>query len=251
MFRVLKDLYLGLKFSFSYFSILPISFKNDEDLSKNSILKYMMIFFPFVGLVLSSFIVFIHGFFESSIYLSLMMAIFYMISYGFIHTEAIADVVDAIYAKHSNKDPYKVIKEPTIGAMGLLYTVSFLILKIASLSYILYEQLYVEFIIIAIISRVMVVLSIKLNDFKSSFVTMLKSSLNNTNIFLVFVSYSLICLFLNSVEFILLFLLALLITMYITKRLKSTLGFLNGDVLGFNLEINELLLMIITVLILI
>ncbi len=34
------------------------------------------------------------------------------------------DVVDAIYAKLGGKDSYKVIKEPTVGAMGVLYAFS-------------------------------------------------------------------------------------------------------------------------------
>ncbi len=48
----MKAWYLGLKFAFSYFSILPISFKNDVDLSTKEVLGSMLFFFPFVGLVL-------------------------------------------------------------------------------------------------------------------------------------------------------------------------------------------------------
>lgn len=38
----INDIKLGLKFSFSYFSILPVNFKKDDDLSKKDILNNML-----------------------------------------------------------------------------------------------------------------------------------------------------------------------------------------------------------------
>ncbi len=241
---MLKNIYLGLKFSFSYFSIFPIKFKSTDDLSKKEVLKYAILFLPFVGFVLSSIIVISHQLFTSSLYISLIFSIIYMILYGFLHTEAIADVMDAIYANHSGKDPYLVIKEPTVGAMGLLYTTSFLILKIASLTYVLYEQLYLEFIVIAIISRLMILYIIKLNEFKSSFVVLLKEDLNISNILIFSLFYSVISYLYIDVVFIELLFLSIVVTYIIINNLYKKLSFLNGDVLGFSLELNELVMMI-------
>ncbi len=75
-----------------------------------------------------------------------------MMMYGFIHTEAIIDVVDAIYARHSGKDAYDVIKESTVGAMGVLYAVGFMLLKIAGIIYLLIHSMFSEFISILIIT---------------------------------------------------------------------------------------------------
>ena len=205
----------------------------------------MILFLPFVGFLLSLLIIGVHQLFQTSWYISLVFSLLYLILYGFIHTEAVADVVDAIYATHGGKDPYVVIKEPTVGAMGLLYTVSFLILKIASLSYILYEQMYLEFIVITIISRLMVLFSVQLNEFKSSFITMIKIDLNSFNTLIAFISYSSFSYFIIGIEYLWLLILASFVSFLIIKSLSYRLRFLNGDVLGFNLEVNELILMMI------
>jgi len=240
---LLRDIYLGLKFSFSYFSILPIKFKQSDDLSKKEILKYMILFLPFVGMTLSFLVVIGHQLFDNSLFISLIFSVFYFILYGFIHTEAIADVVDAVYATHGGKDPYIVIKEPTVGAMGLLYTVSFLILKIASLTYILYEQCYLEFIVISILSRMMVISGVVLNEFKSSFISMIKSNLNKANSSVFFIVYSFISYYMIGIEFFWLLIISIIVSIIIIKNLFNKLGFINGDVMGFKLELNELVLM--------
>jgi len=172
----INNIYLGFKFAFSYFSILPIKFKTTDNLSQDNVLKYMLIFFPLVGIVISGITILIYTTLTPSWYTAILCSILYMFLYGFIHTEAIADVTDALYATHSGKDPYKVIKDPTIGAMGLLYTVSFLILKIASLTFLFLNNLFLELIVITILSRLSILFIIHLNKFKSSFVNSLKSN---------------------------------------------------------------------------
>ncbi len=244
----MKNIYLGLKFSFSYFSIFPIRFKQTDDLNNQDILKYAILFFPFVGFILACFIVLIYQTLNPSIYLALICSIIYMVLYGFLHTEAIADVVDAIYAAHSGKDPYEVIKEPTVGAMGLLYTTSFVILKIASLCYILYMQLFAEFIVFAVLSRVMILLIIKLNNFKSSFVNIIKSNLTKIDITIAVITYLLLCYFIINTNIFSFLLISLIFSYLLIKTINTKIGFLNGDILGFNLELNELLLMIIILL---
>jgi len=115
-------IYLGFKFSFSYFSIFPVAFKSEDDLSDPTVLGAMLLFFPFVGLVLGLSTLMIFLLLEHTQWLAaIVAAIVYMMVYGFLHTEAVMDVADAMYAAHSGKDAYEVIKEPTVGAMGVLY----------------------------------------------------------------------------------------------------------------------------------
>jgi adenosylcobinamide-GDP ribazoletransferase len=241
----MKNLYLGLKFAFSYFSILPVWFKKEDDLSDKDVLKYSLLFLPLVGLVIALLISFLFTFASFKLYgattfIVLFFSVLYMVFYGFLHTEAISDVVDAIYAKHSGKDAYEVIKEPTIGAMGMLYSVSFLILKLAAISYIFYYELIYEFILVVFFSRLMIVYIVKLNEFKSSFVNMLKERLSFKAIIL-FSSFYLIPLFyLLGIHYIPLLVLSALFALIITLFLKKKLGFLNGDALGFNIEFIEL-----------
>ena len=244
----MKNIYLGLKFSFSYFSILPVSFKTTDDLSQQNVLKYMIIFLPFIGLVLSSICVIIYQFMTPSWYLALLCSSLYMILYGFLHTEAIADVADALYAQHSNKNSYDVIKDPTIGAMGLLYTTLFIILKIASLTYLFLHNLYLEIVVITILSRLSVLVAVYFYDFKSTFVNSIKHSLDKTSLIIFTVLYIFIIIVLIGLKSYLLIFVSLCIAYLFISTTYKKLGFINGDVLGANLELNELIMFIVVAL---
>ena len=241
---MLKNIYLGLRFSLSYFSILPISFKSTDDLSSKEVLAFMLFFLPFVGFILATLTVILFFFLSSlSWFGALISATFYMILYGFLHTEAIMDVADAIYAKHSGKDAYKIIKEPTVGAMGVLYGSSFMLIKVVGVAYFLMQGYFMEFIAIAIISRLSLLLLFDTYEFRSSFTTMLKKSLTKPYLFGSFSIFSIVGYLLVSNFMILLFM-GLLLALLISFVIKSKIGFLNGDVLGATLEVVEILLLI-------
>ena len=241
---MLKNIYLGLKFSLSYFSVLPISFKESDNLSDKEVLASMLFFIPFVGIVLAIGAVALFFFLNSlSWFGALISATFYMMLYGFLHTEAIIDVADAIYAKHSGKDAYEIIKEPTVGAMGVLYGTSLMIIKIIGISYLFMKGYFLEFIAIAIISRLSLLLLFKIYKFRSSFATILKKSLTRPYLISSFALFSSVGYLLIS-NFMLLLLIGLLLALLISFSIKSKIGFVNGDVLGATLEGVEILLFI-------
>ena len=47
--------YLGLKFSFSYFTILPVFFKKEDNLNQDQVLAFMIFFMPLIGALLALF----------------------------------------------------------------------------------------------------------------------------------------------------------------------------------------------------
>jgi len=241
----MRDFYLGVKFSLSYFSAIPISFKSSDNLSTPKVLGAMLFFLPFVGLILGSITVTLFLFLSHlGWYGAVVSAVLYMMLYGFIHTEAIMDVADAIYAKRCGKDAYKIIKESTVGAMGVLYAVGYTLMKIASIVYLLNHHLYLEFIAVVIISRLSLVVLIDSLDFKSSFVTQLKEALSWQYLIGAFVLSLLIGSILTPFFIIVMvfgFALALSIAIYLGKRV----GFINGDVLGATLEGVEILLFLV------
>lgn len=243
----MKNIYLGFKFVLSYFTILPVSFKKDDDLSSKEVLASTLFFLPLVGLLLSTLTIFIYQQFEPVWFNALLFSTIYMFLYGFIHTEAISDVIDALYAAHSNKDAYEVIKEPTIGAMGMLYSVALVVLKLAAITYILLEQYFLEFVVITMISRFTLLYIIKFNEFKSSFVDALKKGFNNKILTIAFIVYSCIGFVLLKSEFFIYLFAAIFIGIVVTNYLKRKLGFINGDVLGFNVEIIEIISMIVLI----
>ena len=241
----LKKLYLGFKFSFSYFSILPISFKTSDDLSNKEVLASMLFFLPLVGLVLSFGTIVLFSFLTNITWFgALISAIIYMTLYGFLHTEAVCDVADAIYASHSGKDAYEIIKEPTVGAMGVLFSTAVILLKVAGIVFLFLNNFLMEFVAILIISRLSLLLLFEVHEFRSSFATVLKNSLTKPYLISSFILFSFIGIMLIS-NFMTLLLMGLLLALLLSYVIKSKIGFVNGDLLGAPLEGVELLLFII------
>ena len=238
------DVYLGFKFSFAYFSRLPMPFSPDDDLSAKRVLASMLFFFPFVGLVLAGLSIGLYLLLAPmGWYAGLLSALFYMMLYGFLHTEAVVDVVDALYASHAGKDAYEVIKEPTVGAMGMLYSVGFIIAKVGGISYLLLHGFYAELITISMASRLSLLLLFNLHTFRSSFSTAIKEAFSYRLFLLACVIFALPTLIIAQ-ESIILFFLALTLAIIISYTLKQRLGFINGDLLGMTVESIEIILLI-------
>ena len=239
--------YLGLKFAFSFFSILPVSFKKDDDLSKKEILDVMLFNIPLVGLTLGLITVVIFILLEPLQWLgAVIAAVIYMMLYGFLHTEAVIDVADAIYAKHSGLDSYKIIKDSTVGAMGVLYGVATILLKVTTIVYLLMNNYILQFICVLIVSRLSIIFILKAFTFKSSFATSLKNALGWWS-FAAFLLFFMIGTSL-SLMFPLLLFLGLTFSWFFVKFINKKLGFINGDVLGTTLEYVEIVLFIVVAL---
>jgi len=240
----MKEIYLGLRFSLSYFTILPITFKQTDDLGAPKILSSMLFFFPFVGVILVSVTLLLYTFLfaKLGIYGAVISSVIYMILYGFIHTEAILDVVDALYASHSGKNPYEVIKEPHIGAMGMLWGVGFVVIKVSLITYLLTNHLYGEFLAVAMISRFTLLPLIYFMKFKSSFVETLQKALTLKMIRVNLVFIAFFGYFLVEISFFFILFCGVLASFLTIKILKKKLGFLNGDTLGTTLELIEIIL---------
>ncbi len=242
----MKERYLGLKFMFSYFSILPVRFAKDEDLSNPTVLASMLFFLPLIGLVLGSITLGLFTLLESLGWLAaLIAAVVYMMLYGFLHTEAIMDVADALYAKHSGKDAYKIIKEPTVGAMGVLWAVCMVLLKVGSIVFLLLHGEYALFLSVLMVSRLGLLLLFFTQSFRSSFITQMQEGFSKRYFAGSLMLFTLIGVLLSSWHFMVLLAVGLLFSYLLANFLKSKLGFINGDVLGTTLESTEILLFIL------
>jgi len=245
----LKNLTLGLKLSFSYFSLLPMPFKASDELSHKGVLASMLLFFPLVGIILGFLTLALHSLLEPlSWFGGIISATVYMTLYGFLHTEAVCDVADAIYASHSGKDAYNIIKEPTVGAMGVLFSTAIILLKVAGIVFLFLHGFFMEFVATLIVSRLSLLLLFKVHTFRSSFATQLKTALTKPYLIGAFFIFSLLGSMLTA-HFMPLLLMGLLLAFVISYVIKSKIGFVNGDVLGATLEGVEVLLFIIIALI--
>jgi adenosylcobinamide-GDP ribazoletransferase len=202
----------------------------------------MLLFLPVVGLLLGLGTVVLFALFSHLHWFgALFAAAFYMMMYGFLHTEAVIDVFDALYASHTGKDPYTIVKEPTVGAVGVLYGVMFLLLKVAGIIVLLTHHFFVEFISILIISRLTLLMLIVIYDFRSSFLKELKIALNRWHLSLLFITTGVSSFYFFSHFFILL-IMGLIIGYFVSVFFALKLDFVNGDILGVTLESIEILL---------
>jgi len=240
------DLIVGLKFAFSYFSILPVRLKGDEDLSGPGVLGAMLFFFPLVGFALGAGSVGIYWLLAPLGWLgAVVAALALMMGYGFLHTEAVMDVADAVYGAYSGKDPYEIIKDPTVGAMGVLWGVAAVMLKVAGISYLLLHHLFAVPVAIGVLSRLALLMLIYTREFRSSFLTQLKSSLSRRRLAGAILLYGGIGLAAMGMPFAVLSAIAFGISYAAAGFFGRRLGFLNGDVLGASLELTEISLLLI------
>jgi adenosylcobinamide-GDP ribazoletransferase len=231
---------------FSYFSILPVRFTKTDDLSTPTVLASMLFFLPLGGLVLGSVSLGIFTLLESLQWLAaIVAAVSYMMLYGFLHTEAIMDVADALYAAHSGKDAYAIIKEPTVGAMGVLWAGCMILMKVAGIAYLLLHGEYALFLSILLISRLGLLLLFFTQTFRSSFITKMQEGFSKSYFIGALLLFSLIGLLLLSWHYLVLLGVGLLFSYLLANQLKRKLGFINGDVLGTTLESTEILLFIL------
>ena len=240
----MKQILNAFYFALSYFSIIPVFVKNME--IKEETYKYTLFFLPLVGAILGLIVIALNLFlneFFNPLYSSFVVAVIYLFLYGFLHTEAICDVVDAWFASYSGKDVYKIMKESTIGAIVALYAFCFVLLKVGIITYVLYEKQYALFLIVCIFSRLNLIYLLEYYKFsKDSFLSLAFANGSVFTLKILSLIY-LIFAFIIGSNVLLLFILSLLSFYFILKVLDKKFGFVNGDCLGFTLEHTELVLL--------
>jgi len=242
----MREILYGLKLSFSYFSILPVKFKDIIQTKKSD--KAFLFFIPFVGGVLSLLAIMLFTLlscFFPPFYAAVFSGVFYMTLYGFLHLEAVIDTVDALFASHSGKDVYKIMKEPTVGAVGVVFVVLFLILKMTAVSYLLTKDIFYGFLTAAVFARLSIIFTLKYFDIhpKSALANTLKNSLSKKIFFFMILFYLLFAFILTGIKALFVIALSFLLTIVLSSCLKKKTGFINGDILGFIIEMNEFLVL--------
>jgi adenosylcobinamide-GDP ribazoletransferase len=226
-----KDLISGIIYSISYFTFLPVKLKHFE--ANNTFYKGVVFGLPISGLILGIITVVLYMILPMvAIYKAILVAILYLFLYGFIHLEAVADTIDGYFASLSNKDVHEIMKEPHIGSIGAIGTFCFVLLKILAISTLLYYDQYLAVILAFVLSRGSVIFALELEYHKEShFVNSLKESIQ------------------VPIAVKILFFPLVVLSKFILTKLKIHLGFLNGDTIGFSIELIEIILLNIGVLI--
>lgn len=240
----MKQVLNAFYFALSYFSIIPVFVKDMK--IDNDTYKYVLAFLPLVGAILAVLVIGLNILlmeFFSPLYAAFLSSVIYLFLYGFLHLEAICDVVDAWFASYSGKDPYTIMKEPTIGAIGGLYAFSFVLLKVGISTYVLYEEQYILFFVVLVFSRLNIIYLLQFFEFsKNSFLSLAFQSAGVGKLKLYTLLYVILCWYLFSSAIVLL-IISMLSFYFILKVLNKKFSFVNGDCLGFTLEHTELILL--------
>jgi len=232
---------------FSFFSVLPI---RPKEVTPNKEFYNVMLFtMPFVGLVLGLITLFVfsilQGYFAMP-YAAFISAAVYLALYGFLHLEAVSDVIDAWYASLSGKDVTKVMKEPQVGAIGAIGTTVIVALKLAAITYLLINDNTSMFLAAIVLSRFAGIVGLGVFDYKKGgeFTVKLSESAGFWLIFFAAVFYMSLLTFPLHMNYVLtMTLFSVLFTLFVLYKLDSKFGFVNGDCIGFTIVITEILLL--------
>lgn len=237
----------GLLLSISYFSILPVPKK--EITMNKEVYDGMLFSLPFLGFILALISVgaftFLSGFMPLE-YSAFLCATLYLILYGFLHLEAVCDVIDGWFAQLSGKDVYAIMKEPHVGAVGAIGTFVLVVLKVGVITTLLLHSSAAVFLAAVIFSRMGLVFGLNWFEFheQSTFAQALKKSAKGRVLLVMLFVYILISYFAIDFSHVVLFsVLTFVLFAVVLTILKKKFGFLNGDCLGFSLEIVELCLL--------
>ncbi|WP_419771251.1 MAG: adenosylcobinamide-GDP ribazoletransferase [Candidatus Marinarcus sp.] len=245
----MKTMVNGFLLGFSYFSVLPIHLKALQ--SSQQLYRALLFSLPVVGLVLALICVGLFTLLKGVLpltFAAILCSVIYLILYGFLHLEAVCDVIDGWYASLSGKDIYAIMKEPQIGAIGAIGTFLLILLKISALCFLLIYSKEQFFIIAAVFSRLGLIYGLSWFDFheKSKFALQLKSAATFQVTAFVSILFMVLSYFILDSTTVFIFLLLTLFVIFSSLYiLKKKFGFLNGDCLGFSLELSEVLLLIV------
>lgn len=240
----MHGLWSGIKLGLGYFTLLPIGGADGIDLQHPPTARGMVWSLPLAGALLGWMVLGIALLTHTmGLTGSLLAAAIYPMLYGYVHTEAVMDVSDALHAAHGGKDPYTVIKDPAVGAMGVLWGVGVLTIKTLLLAYLLHTSAGPLWMLVPFASRLGLTAVIASMTFRSALVERLHRAVSPQG---VAAAIAVVVLLVGSVQsWILAGILALgvAVSLVVAWRLKRALGFANGDLLGATLEITEIVLL--------
>jgi len=233
----MKNIFNGFALAISMLTTVPFFKVHDFDKGING---YSVMFYPFVGFLLGTVLyiiyTFLHSYFPVS-HLGILIFVFWVVLTGALHLDGFSDTVDGLYV--AKEKALQVMKDPNTGGMGMIFTVTFLILKASVLAN--FEAFYLLPIVL-MLSRLSVVLAIYNYPYisPSGMSTLAKMELKKGQV-LIAVLYSafLVTLFHGWILLMSSLLILLVIKNFFVKRYA---GF-TGDIYGFSIEVIELILL--------
>ncbi len=242
---MIKDLFESLCIAFSLYSRVPMPGIKWNDGN----MKYVLVFFPFVGALEGVLFYFLSGLLISKGFGALLtgalLTAFIFLYTGGIHTDGFLDVCDALASLKSPEERRRILKDPHVGSFAVISGIVLYSLKTAAYGSI-YPGILLPLSLSFFISRALSSLSVLFfpEASREGMVFSLKRSAG-TAAAPVLILLTLICygiLFYISLKKALLMTgLFMVILVYHHYNCRRNFGGISGDTAGFFLELSETL----------
>jgi len=228
--------FYGFALAFNMLTIFPI-FKIHHFFQ--GINGYSAMFYPLVGFLLGGLLWGIHFLLQDifpPLHLSVIIFVLWIVFTGAIHLDGLSDTIDGLFV--DRKKALKVMKDSYVGGMGMIFTFTFLLLKLSS---VLFFKAFYLLPIILMLSRFNSILAIYFFPYISRGVgALLKEELHIKHILFSLLYVSILTYYFHFFDnFFFIFIPLFLIGFFFTQRLQG----LNGDIYGFLIEITEVFLL--------
>ncbi len=236
----------GIRALISFFTIIPTGI-NDIYLAS----KFFFLI-PIIGMF-EGFMIYLFTIPEFNPFLKTCFIFFmYFIITGLLHMDGFLDFLDVIFSGKKGLEALKIMRQPCRGSMTIAFsTIFFIITFFLIFNLKSYERI---FFIMILSLEAMFILSYLSTPTSYSYLGRLfimgsKKFLKENVLTFVLVIFFLILIFNINLLYIIFAILIMLISVFLTYKISSkTLGFVNGDVLGFCFEVTRFLLLIFSVL---
>jgi len=240
----MKKFFVGFAIAWNMLTAIPIFRLHTF---KESYMGFSCVSYGIVGFILGAIIYCINLIFQNQnpqVLIKILLFGFYTLSYGALHLDGLFDSLDAIFLKAPREKVLSVLKDPHLGAFSVIFGTLFLITKLGAFVY-LNHLLF--FILIAASSRYSVIFSIKFFPYISQgMAKSAKYELKNYHLAVASLIMIVLCTFVY--KFALIFLVgSVFFSLFFGFLLTKKFGGLNGDMYGFLIEVNELLMLLASV----
>lgn len=236
--NILSNAFRGFALAVSMLSTLPFLRVHDFFRGING---YAVMFYPLVGLILGSLLYLFHTVLEPFLpaaHLHVLLFALWVLLTGALHLDGLSDTLDALFVPKARAA--EVMKDPHVGAMGMIFTGVFLLLKVSVLVHL--EALW-ALPLVMMLSRFNTVIAIYFFPYirTEGMSTLAKAEFTRTQ-FIVSALFVVVTVFFFPAG---LWLLATSLLCLLLCRLwfEKRFGGFSGDLYGFMIEMSELVLL--------
>ncbi|WP_373001181.1 adenosylcobinamide-GDP ribazoletransferase [Sulfurimonas sp.] len=231
----MKNFFKGFALAVSMLTSIPFFKVHDFNKGING---YAVLFYPLVGFLLGLILWGTHSLLQvhiTDLHLGIIIFALWVILTGALHLDGLSDTIDGLFV--SKERAIEIMKDPNTGGMGMIFTVTFLILKASSLA--VFDAFYLLPVVL-LLSRFNAVLAIYLFPYisQNGMGALAKEELKRSQVIIALIYVALLSISTLGLFAISLFVLFVIKTFFIRRY-----GGFSGDIYGFTIEVTELILL--------